>query len=60
MKTVFSQVICLLRDEDGHSLVEYGILLVAIAVVCIAAVQSIGGSASRMYQSAAQSGTWTP
>ncbi len=33
-------------DEWGASLVEYALLLVLIAVVAIAAIQSLGGSVS--------------
>ena len=37
-----------LRDEEGASLVEYGLLLSLVAVVCIAAVTLLGGSISNM------------
>jgi len=60
MRTVFSQFASLFRDEDGATLIEYGIVLVAIAVLCIAAVQLIGGSTDRMYQNVARPGVWTP
>lgn len=36
----------LLRDEDGAALLEYGILVLLIALVCIAAVQAIGSKIS--------------
>jgi pilus assembly protein Flp/PilA len=60
MRTTFSQIVSLFRDEDGATLIEYGVVLAAIAVVCIAAVLSIGGSTDRMYQSAARPENWTP
>ena len=60
MKGLFQQLSNLLRDEEGATLVEYAIVLVAIAVVCIVAVESIGGSANNMYESAAQPGVWNP
>lgn len=34
------------RDEQGASLVEYVLLVALIAVVCIVALQLLGGSAS--------------
>ena len=36
------------RDEEGASLVEYGLLLSLVAVVCIAAVTLLGSSISTM------------
>jgi pilus assembly protein Flp/PilA len=30
------------KDEDGATMVEYGLMLALIAVVCIAAVTTIG------------------
>jgi pilus assembly protein Flp/PilA len=40
------------RDERGASLVEYALLVALIAVVCIAAVTSLGGKASSKLNSA--------
>jgi pilus assembly protein Flp/PilA len=37
-----------LRDEEGASLVEYGLLLALIAVICLAAVATLGTSISTM------------
>ena len=34
------------RDEEGASLVEYGLLLSLVAVVCIAAITLLGTSIS--------------
>jgi len=31
-----------IQDEDGQSLVEYGLLLALIAVVCIAIITTLG------------------
>ncbi len=36
------------RDEDGASLVEYGLLLSLVAVVCIAAISLLGSNISGM------------
>ena len=41
------------RDEEGASLVEYGLLLSLVAVVCIAAVTLLGTSISNMFTSLA-------
>ncbi len=41
----------LVRDEEGASLVEYGLLLALIAVVCIGAVTILGTSISGMLNS---------
>jgi pilus assembly protein Flp/PilA len=37
------------KSERGAALVEYALLLVLIAVVCIVAVQFLGGSASAKF-----------
>jgi pilus assembly protein Flp/PilA len=39
-----------IRSERGASLVEYGLLLALIAVVCIAAVTFLGETASDSYE----------
>jgi len=41
------------RDEEGASLVEYGLLLSLVAVVCIAAITTLGTSISTMLNSLA-------
>jgi pilus assembly protein Flp/PilA len=43
------------RREEGASLVEYGLLLALIAVVCLAAVTALGGSISSMLNGLASS-----
>jgi pilus assembly protein Flp/PilA len=40
------------RDEDGAALVEYGLLVLLIAVLCIVAVQTIGSKVSNSFNSA--------
>ena len=37
------------RDEEGASLVEYGLLLSLVAVVCIVAITTLGTSISTMF-----------
>jgi pilus assembly protein Flp/PilA len=39
----------LVREEEGASLAEYGLLLALIAVVCIAAVSTLGGSVQKIF-----------
>ena len=44
-----------IREEDGASLAEYGLLLALIAVVCIAAVALVGTKISTMFSTVAGS-----
>jgi pilus assembly protein Flp/PilA len=39
------------RDEEGASLAEYGLLLALIAVVCIGAIAVVGTKISNMFNS---------
>ena len=39
------------RDEEGASLVEYGLLLSLVAVVCIKAITTLGTIISTMFSS---------
>ena len=39
------------RDEKGDSLVEYGLLLSLVAVVCVATITTLGTSISTMFSS---------
>ncbi|MDF1597180.1 MAG: Flp family type IVb pilin [Acidimicrobiia bacterium] len=39
----------LLTNEDGANLIEYGILVVLIAIVALLAVQSVGQETSSMF-----------
>jgi len=41
------------RDEEGASLVEYGLLLSLVAVVCIVAISTLGTSISTMFSTLA-------
>ena len=43
------QAAALLKKEEGASLVEYGLLVGLIAVVCIGAISYIGTTASSKY-----------
>jgi pilus assembly protein Flp/PilA len=39
----------MIRDEEGATLVEYGLLLALIALVCIAALTAIGGNLQTLF-----------
>ena len=41
----------LTRNEEGATMVEYGLMIALIAVVCIAAVTLLGTSISSMFSS---------
>jgi pilus assembly protein Flp/PilA len=43
------------RDEEGASLAEYGLLLALIAVVCIGAITLLGTNISTMFSKVAGS-----
>ena len=39
---MFSNILALIRDDEGATMVEYGIMVALIAAVCIAVVTAIG------------------
>ena len=41
----------IIKDEDGASIVEYGLLVFLIAVACVAIVTSLGTTIDRSYSS---------
>ena len=41
------------KGEEGATMVEYGLMLALIAIVCIAAVSLIGTSASALFNTTA-------
>jgi pilus assembly protein Flp/PilA len=41
------------KEEEGAALVEYGLLIGLIAVICIAAVTLLGGNLSTAFSSVA-------
>jgi pilus assembly protein Flp/PilA len=41
------------RDDEGGSLVEYGLLIMLIALAAIAAMSSFGGSINSMFSNEA-------
>ncbi len=42
------------KDESGATMVEYGLMVALIAVVCIVAVQQLGQSVSTEFNAAQQ------
>ncbi len=42
----------LVREETGASMVEYGLLVALIAVVCITAVTTLGGGIKGIFSNA--------
>ena len=48
------------RDEEGASLVEYGLLLSLVAVVCVAAITTLGTGISTMFSNIESSEWITP
>jgi pilus assembly protein Flp/PilA len=45
----------MLRDEEGVTMVEYGLMLALIAIVCIIAVALIGTNLSTLFSKTATS-----
>jgi len=43
------------RDEEGATMVEYGLMLALIAVVCLTAVSTVGTKASTLFTSVSAS-----
>jgi pilus assembly protein Flp/PilA len=43
----------IVKDEDGATMVEYGLMLALIAIVCIVAVGAIGTSAKQLFNTVA-------
>jgi pilus assembly protein Flp/PilA len=53
MKNLVKRFAGLVRNEEGASLVEYGLLVGLIAVVCIGAVTLVGGSVEGLFNQVA-------
>jgi len=52
MNRVVNAVRNFARDEEGAALVEYGLLVLLIAVLCIVAVKTLGTKVSNTLNSA--------
>ena len=46
-------MISFFKDEEGATMVEYALMLALIAIVCIAAVTSVGTSARTVFSNSA-------
>lgn len=52
MRRIISAVASFVRDEEGATMVEYGLMVALIAVAAIAAVTSLGGGVTSTFGSA--------
>jgi pilus assembly protein Flp/PilA len=52
---VFHSFIVMLGNEEGATLVEYSLVVALIAVVCIAAVTTLGGKVNNNLNNSANS-----
>jgi pilus assembly protein Flp/PilA len=50
---MIKKLISFFKDEEGASMVEYGLLVALIAVVCIAAVTLVGTNLSAKFNGVA-------
>jgi pilus assembly protein Flp/PilA len=50
MPSLAKHVGAFLADEEGATMVEYGIMLALIAVVCAVAVQTLGSNVNTKFQ----------
>jgi pilus assembly protein Flp/PilA len=55
VKKLNSAFLKLVRGEEGATMVEYGLMLALIAVVCLAAVTTVGTGAKTMFTSVSAS-----
>jgi len=52
---MFTTLTSLLREEEGATMVEYGLLVALIALVALGAVQALGVNLSSIFNGAAGS-----
>ncbi len=43
------------KDEDGQDLVEYGLLLVLLTLICVATIKTLGLAVSNIFSNAVTS-----
>lgn len=43
----------MIKDDEGATLVEYGLIVSLIAVACIGALQTLGGNVNTMFNNLA-------
>jgi len=48
---MFKNVVAMLRDDQGATMVEYGIMVALIAAVCIVLVTTLGQKVSNAFNS---------
>jgi len=48
---MFKNMIAMLRDDEGATMVEYGIMVALIAAVCIVLVMTLGQNVSNAFNS---------
>lgn len=52
---MLTTILQLVRDEDGATMVEYGLLIALIALVAITAVKTLGSNISTLFSTVAGS-----
>lgn len=52
---MFNTLVSLVRDEEGATMVEYGIMVALIAAVCIGIVTTLGKNVSGAFNNVANS-----
>jgi pilus assembly protein Flp/PilA len=53
MKSIARKITQFVREEDAPTMVEYGLMVALIAVVCIAAVTLLGDNVSSKFNNVA-------
>ena len=53
LKKIYRIATAIARDEKGATMIEYGLMLALIAIVCFAAVQLVGTNTSNLYNDSA-------
>jgi pilus assembly protein Flp/PilA len=55
MKSIMAHAKRFVRDEEGATMVEYGLMVALIAIVCITAVTTIGNNLNKVFSDIAAS-----
>ena len=50
---MFAKMIAFVRNEDGATAIEYGLIAALVSVAAIGALTAMGGSLSTMFQTVA-------
>lgn len=51
---MIKNMLAMLRDDEGASMVEYGIMIALVAAVCIVLISTLGKSVSSQFSSVNQ------